>query len=326
MGWLRRIFFLSGMLFIVCGVSLRLVDRLYYGPGALSVSKDVVIPAGGVARIGATLRRRGVIRYPVLFELAAWVTRGERPLHAGEFRFISHGSMRSVLETLRDGRPVEHQIMIPPGVTATQIAAIINNAPAARGRVVAPPEGSVLPQTYDYLYGTERSVILLRMQRAMKRALASAWADRVPNLPFSDKRQALILASIVQLETPRLADLPKIAGVYENRLVKGMKLQADPTVIFAVTGGTSTALAHRVDSRDLAVRSPYNTYLHVGLPPGPISAPGLAAIHAVLHPARTDALYFVATPNGGDAFARNFARQRANVARYWRRKEVGARP
>jgi len=311
-----RILLLLWTLLIVLSVGHRAVQETYDGPGALAVTTDIVIPPGGTAQIAATLEKAGVIRHPVLFEIAAWLTRHQGPLRAGEFRFVAHGSLHEVLDTLRRGKPVEHRITIPPGLTATQIAMIVNNTPAAMGRIVAPPEGSVLPQTYDYLNGSQRSAILLRMQRAMDHVLADAWAKRAPNLPISSQRQALILASIVQLESPLPAELPKIAAVYENRLAKGMKLQADPTVIFAVTGGKSTALTHRVDDHDLAVQSPYNTYLHTGLPPGPISAPGIAAIDAVLHPAANDDLYFVATGTGGHAFARDFAAQRANIARY----------
>lgn len=291
------------------------VQQSYRGPGALDVTKNVDIPPGGLATVAITLRRAGVIRYPLIFEFAAWITRDQGPLRAGEYRFVAHGSLRRVLHTLRFGRPVQHRVTIPEGLTATEIAAIIDGLPDATGHVAAPPQGSVLPQTYDYSFATPRSAILLRMQRAMRTTLAAAWRHRAPGLTLASPDQALILASIVQLETPVAAELPKIAGVYENRLARGMKLQADPTVIFAVTKGRATALAHRVTRADLAVDSPYNTYRHHGLPPGPIAAPGIAAIDAVLHPAATPDLFFVATGKGGHVFARTFGGQLANIAR-----------
>lgn len=301
---------------IVLGLGEMAVQQSYDGPGALTVTKDVYVPPGSTEAVASTLQKSGVIRYRLIFELATWITRDRGPLRAGEFRFVAHGSLRRVLHTLRTAPVVQHKATIPEGLTAIRIAAVINALPEATGHIDPPPQGSVLPQTYDYTYGTSRAVILARMQKAMNTALAKAWADRAPNLPLQTAQQALTLASIVQLETPVAAELPKIAGVYENRLIRNMKLQADPTVIFAVTKGAASALPHRVDDHDLAVKSPYNTYLHHGLPPGPIAAPGIAAIDAVLHPAATQALFFVATGKGGHVFSRNFSEQLANIARY----------
>ncbi|HEX7388615.1 MAG TPA: endolytic transglycosylase MltG [Acidiphilium sp.] len=311
-----RLILLLWTLVAVLGIGRMAVRQSYDGPGVLAVTRNIYIPPGGLAAVAHRLDQDGVIRHPLVFEIAAWLTRSQGPVRSGEYRFVAHGSLRSVLHTLRFGKPVQHKVTVPEGVTVYQIAAIINALPEATGHVAPPPEGSALPQTYDYTYGTKRGAILARMQEAMKSALAKAWAGRASDLPLQTPEQALILASIVQLETPVAAELPEIAGVYENRLRKGMKLQADPTVIFAVTGGRSNALTHRVNAADLATPSPYNTYLHAGLPPGPISAPGIAAIEAVLHPDATDALYFVATGKGGHVFAQTFKEQLANIARY----------
>ncbi len=311
-----RIILVLMALVVTINLANLAVRQSYDGPGALDITKNVVVPPGGIMAVAATLARAGVIRYRLVFEMAAWITRDQGPLRAGEYRFIAHGSLRRVLHTLRFGPVVQHKATIPEGLTSTQIAAIINALPRATGHIAPPPEGSVLPQTYDYTYHTARSAILARMQRAMKQALATAWAHRAAGLPLTSPDQALTLASIVQLETPIAAELPLIAGVYENRLERHMKLQADPTVIFAVTHGEATALTHRVDDHDLAIDSPYNTYRHHGLPPGPIAAPGITAIEAVLHPAATDDLYFVATGTGGHAFSRSFKGQLANIARY----------
>jgi conserved hypothetical protein TIGR00247 len=311
-----RLILLLLTLVVTLNLGRMAVQESYDGPGALRVTRNVVIPPGGTATVAAALHRAGVIEYPLIFEMAAWLTRGQGPLQAGEYTFVAHGSLRRVLHTLRFGPAVQHKATIPDGLTATQIADIINALPRATGHVAPPPEGSVLPQTYDYIYDASRKAILARMQRAMRKALAKAWAGRAPGLPLDTPRQAVILASIVQLETPVASELPRIAGVYENRLKQNMKLQADPTVIYAVTKGRATALTHRVDDHDLAVDSPYNTYLHHGLPPGPIAAPGVRAIEAVLHPAATKDLYFVANGAGGHMFARTFSEQLANIARY----------
>jgi UPF0755 protein len=312
----RRLVLPLWTLVIVLGILRTAIQESYNGPGSLAVSKNVTIPRGGLPTIARALDQAGVIRHPLIFEIAAYLTRRQGKLRAGEFRFVAHGSLRETLNTLRTAPVVEHPITLPPGLTATQIAAIINQAPHATGHIGTPPQGSILPQTFDYPSGTPRAAILARAQAALRRTLAAQWAQRAPNLPVTTPNQALILASIVQLETPLRAELPKIAAVYENRLKRGMKLQADPTVIFAATGGRATALDHPITMADLNRDNPYNTYKFNGLPPGPVCAPGLHAIRAVLHPAPINALYFVATGHGGHVFARHFKTQLANIARY----------
>ena len=149
----------------------------------------------------------------------------------------------------------------------------------------------------------------------MRQALQTAWAARDPSIPLTSPQQALTLASIVQQETPLAAELPEIAAVYENRLARGMRLAADPTVIFAATGGRVSG-GQPITRSDLATPSPYNTYMYAGLPPGPICAPGIAAIEAVLHPAQSQALFFVATGAGGHVFADNFQEQQQHIKQY----------
>jgi len=290
------------------------VNENFYGPGPLSATADLVIPKGGTAGAAAALRQAGVLEYPLFFRVAAWVTRRDGPVHAGEFLFPAHVSLADVLRILRHGAPVQHQVTIPEGLTGAQIATIINLAKAATGHVDAPPEGAVLPQTYDFTRGTPRPVILARAEAAMRQALGSAWKTR-GDVPVTSPAQAVVLASIVQQETPVAAELPEIAAVYENRLNQGMKLQADPTVIFAASGGKNSG-GVAISRDDLGSPSPYNTYMVAGLPPGPICAPGIAAIEAVLHPAQSDALYFVATGTGGHIFADNFTQQLKNIAAY----------
>jgi len=288
----------------------------YLSPGAGQANADVVIPAGGSQAAARALAAAGVIRHQLIFRAAALFTRGDGVLHSGEFIFPAHASLRDILHILRHGQQVEHQVTFPEGLTGAQIAAILNAAPAATGSVAPPPEGAVLPQTYNYLWGTKRDAILARAEAAMQTTLTTAWAQRAPNLPLATPQEALILASIVQQETPLGQELPKIAAVYENRLRIGMKLQADPTVIYAATQGKQSGGAV-ITRTDLANPSPYNTYAHAGLPPGPICAPGAAAIAAVLHPADSDALYFVATGSGGHVFSRFFQDQLRNIEHFF---------
>ena len=285
------------------------------GPGPSQSQADIIIPEGGAGLAAEALARAGIITSPLTFRLVVRLTRGQGVLHAGEYLIPAHASLGQVLAILRHGSPVQHQVTIPEGLTGTQIAAIINALPAATGTIAAPADGTVLPQTYDYLYGTPRAVILARAETAMTQTLQTAWQNRAPGLPLQSAQQALTLAAIVQEETPVAAELPKVAAVYENRLQLGMKLQADPTVIFAATQGRQSG-GVGISRTDLANPSPYNTYVHEGLPPGPICAPGQAAIIAVLHPASIDALYFVATGDGGHVFSRSFASQLRNIAAY----------
>ena len=182
----------------------------------------------------------------------------------------------------------------------------------------------MLPQTYAYVYGASRSAILRRAEAAMRHALARAWAHRAPGLPLSSPREALILASIVERETALPAERPHVAAVYLNRLRRGMRLQADPTVVYAASDGRRARWAIPLTRRELESDDPYNTYRHGGLPPGPICSPGIASIQAVLHPMDSDDLYFVADGKGGHVFARTLAEQDRHVAA-WRAHEAAVR-
>ncbi len=302
-------------LLVLFRLAVMLAERIVQAPGPLPVSAALVIPEGDSIAVMEVLRRDGVIDHPGVFLAAAYFTRGQGPLHAAELFFPAYASIADILGILRYGVPVQHHVTIPEGLTGTEIAKILNAAPAASGSVPAPAEGSVLPQTYDFTLGTKREAILQRAQKAMQTGLDAAWAQRAPAVPLQSEQQALVLASIVQQETPLPAELPQIAAVYENRLAIGMKLQADPTVIYAASNG-ATSGGQPISRADLANPSAYNTYAHPGLPPGPICAPGLAAIQAVLHPAPIKAIYFVATGTGGHVFADNFTAQLRNIAAY----------
>ncbi|MGH7122709.1 MAG: endolytic transglycosylase MltG [Acetobacteraceae bacterium] len=290
----------------------------YEKAGPLRKAKAVVIPAGSTAMVARHLAQAGVIDQPRLFTLAALATSPAGPLHAAELLFPQHASFAEVLRVLRTAQPVEHRLVIPEGLTAKQITAILENAPLLIGPVDLTREGYVLPATYDYTCKTMRSAIIARAHAALERVLAKLWVKRAPDLPFADPSQALTLASIVERETADPTERPRIAAVFINRLRLGMKLQADPTVIYAASDGAGV-LPRPLSVADLAIKSPYNTYVISGLPPGPIDAPGVASIEAVLHPTTSPDLYFVADGRGGHAFARTLQGQDRNI-RLWEQR------
>jgi UPF0755 protein len=294
----------------------------YRTPGPLPAARTVVIPPGTTMTVARALADAGVIRAPRLFALAALVTTRAGPLHAAELRFPRHASFALVLAVLRSAPPVEHRLTIPEGLTAKEIATLLARAPALTGPADIPAEGWVLPATYNYLYGTSRSAIIARAHAALVRTLTTLWDARDLQLPIATKAEALTLASIVERETAIPAERPRIAAVFLNRLKLGMKLQADPTVIYAASDGTGM-LPGPLTSADLTIASRYNTYHVVGLPPGPIDAPGVAAIIAVMHPAPSEDLYFVADGLGGHAFARTLAGQERNIVLWRKRVHAG---
>jgi UPF0755 protein len=280
-------------------------------PGPLPEARVIVVPHGSLAEIAGALSEAGAIdrgwrNSHWRFRLAGTLTRGLGEAHAGEFAFPAHASLRMVLSVLRTAPPVQHHVTIPEGLTAPQIVAVLARAEALSGPDVPVPEGSVLPQTYAYTYGTPRAAILARASAALDRALDEAWARRAAGLPLATPRDALILASIVERETARPDERPLVAAVFLNRLRDGMRLQSDPTVIFAASQGDGV-LDHALTRAELDRDDAYNTYRNAGLPPGPICAPGMASLLAVLHPADSDALYFVADGSGGHAFSRTLA-------------------
>ena len=226
------------------------------------------------------------------------------------------GITRDVLTILRTARPVQHSLTIPEGLTGKQILAILARTEALSGVVESIDEGSVLPQTYQFELGASPGAVLARARSAMARALEQEWANRAPDLPLASAREALILASIVERETAVPEERPHVAAVFLNRLKRGMKLQSDPTVVFGASAGAGT-LDHALTRAELDHDDPFNTYRNRGLPPGPICAPGIASLRAVLHPVASEDLYFVADGTGKHVFARTLDEHNRNVAR-WR--------
>ncbi|MCQ4159746.1 endolytic transglycosylase MltG [Roseomonas sp. GC11] len=287
----------------------------YLSPGPLPQPAAIVVERGGTDTIARTLAERGALREPWLFPAAVWLTRGEGPLRAGEYLFPAGASLREVLEVLRSARPVQRRLTLPEGLTARQMAALITQAEGMAGDTPAFGEGELLPETYAYQWGDSRAALVRRAGVAMRETLERLWKERAEGLPLASARDALVLASIVERETGVREERARVAGVFLNRLRRGMPLQSDPTVAYAAAeGGT---LDRPLTRADLDRDHPFNTYRNRGLPPGPIASPGVEALRAVLQPAATEDLYFVADGSGGHAFARTLEEHNRNVAR-WR--------
>ena len=316
---MRRLTLAAIVLLLVIGGAAGWLYSQYDAPGPLPSATAIVVPRGGLQEIAADLAQQGVVARPLVFRVLALATTRHGALHAGELQFPESASIRQVLTILRTARPVQHRLTIPEGLTAAQVAGIVDAADALTGDAPVPAEGAILPDTYNYERGTTREQLLDRARLAMDRALEAAWEARQPGLPLVSKTEALVLASIVEKETGKAGERPLIAAVFMNRLRQGMKLQSDPTVVYVASGGLGS-LGHPITRSELDQVDAYNTYVIAGLPPAPICMPGLAAIRAATQPATSDALYFVADGTGGHAFARTQDDHLRNVA-HWREIE-----
>ena len=294
-------------------------------PGPARDEVAVVLPQGLSAfDIADTLEEAGVIDDPLLFVAGLWIEDKQHSLKAGEYLFEALVTPRGVMEKLVAGDTVLHRFTVPEGITSAKVVAVLNAVPWLVGEIESvPAEGSLLPETYHYELGDSRAGMIDRMKHAMGRVLGELWQSRDPAVALDDSEQAVVLASIVEKETAVPDERPLIAGVFLNRLRQGMRLQADVTVVYALTGG-ERPLGRSLSRADLRVESPYNTYRNGGLPPGPIANPGRASLAAVLNPAETSALYFVADGSGGHAFAETLDEHNRNVAR-WRAERAKAK-
>jgi UPF0755 protein len=292
----------------------------FNGNGPLAEEKTVVVPKGsGVAAIAELLAAEGVIEYPLVFKIGVQLFGKEQPLQAGEFLFPPSASPRGAMQVLIDGKSVLHRITIAEGLTSREIFAVLEATPLLEGSLPSlPPEGSLLPETYFFVRGDQRSAIVERMQANMQEKLAELWEKRDPKLAnLANAEEAVILASIVEKETGVKAERARVAAVFHNRLRIGMPLQSDPTAIYGITQGKE-ALGRNLTYADLKAVNDYNTYVIQGLPPTPIANPGIEALHAVLNPITSKELYFVADGTGGHAFAETLDQHNKNVAK-WRK-------
>ena len=302
---------------VLLGLAAVAATRLFDAAGPLSEEAVVEIPSGsGVNAIASRLADAGVVDQPWLFAKGVQLQGGV--LKAGEYKFPPAVSMRGAMEILQGGKVVQYALTLPEGLTSTEAVALIESAEALDGSVDSvPPEGSLLPETYHYTRSETREQLIGRMAAASEAALEELWPERQKDLPLDSPEQALILASIVEKETGLAEERPLVAAVFINRLKKSMRLQSDPTVVYGITLGKAP-LGRALTRADLKAVTPYNTYQIDGLPPTPIANPGRASIAAVLQPAASDFLYFVADGSGGHAFAKTLAEHNRNVAK-WRK-------
>ena len=320
-------FFLLACLFV--GV-FYWVKVQFDQPGPLATSTVVVIPKGeGVSAIAERLERDGVIADRRIFMtsiLYFMYLKGQGSLKAGEYEFRKYATMRSVLDTMVEGKSIEHKVTLAEGLTSFQIVEKLKAHPELHGEIAEiPAEGSLLPDTYRFGRNDTRQDIVERMQAAQAKFLGKVWATRDEHIVVTTPEEALILASIVEKETGRADERARIASVFQNRIRKKMRLQSDPTIIYGLVGGKG-ALDGPIMQQDLDRETGYNTYQINGLPPTPIANPGRAAIEAVLRPAKTKDLYFVADGTGGHVFAPTLDEHNKNVFR-WRKieREIRAR-
>ena len=326
-GFARRLLRLIEGVFLIVLVLAFLVGgtvawfwHAFNAAGPLTDERVVVIPKGvGTSGIAKVLADAGVIDDPLVFKLGARLMVAEgQPLHAGEFKFPTAVSTRGAIRVLIEGKAVLHRLTVAEGLTVAEIYGEIQATPQLDGPLPPPPsEGSLLPETYFFVLGDTRGQMVARMQADMSTAVTDLWAKRDPDVTLTSPEDAVIIASVVEKETGKDDERPRVAAVFYNRMKKGMPLQSDPTIIYALTQGKAK-LDRALTGTDLKLDSPYNSYTNTGLPPGPIANPGIAALKAVLHPLKTKELYFVANGTGGHAFAETLEQHQKNVAK-WRK-------
>ena len=285
-------------------------------PGPLEREVSVVIkPGSSITSAARQLEQSGVVKSADAFVSRAKLFGASSTIKAGEFVIPAKASNSDILSILTGGKTVQRMVTIPEGMPSIMVYERIMANDRLTGSIAVPAEGSVLPDSYAFDKNEPRAAVLKRMQGAMTKTMDELWPDRSPNTIVQTPLEALTLASIVEKETALKSELPIVAGVYSNRLRKGMRLQADPTIIYPITRGKP--LGRRIRQSEIADVNGYNTYAMAGLPKGPIANPSRAAIAAVLNPQNTSALFFVADGKGGHVFADTLQEHNANVAKWY---------
>ena len=312
----NAIFTLLVVASVAIGAALYLGKQRFEAPGPLPEDKVVNIPRGlGIRDIALLLQQQGVIDQPYVFMGGVTVLKARGGLKSGEYKFAQHASLSDVVDTIVEGRVVQHALTLPEGLTSEQIIARLLENDALTGPIKdIPREGTLLPETYKFTRGMTRAQIIERMQHDEKTLLKEVWERRSPDLPLKTPEELVTLASIVEKETGRADERSRVASVFINRLKNKMRLQSDPTIIYGLVGGKGT-LGRPIKRSEIQQPSPYNTYVVDGLPPGPIANPGRASLEAAANPARTRDLFFVADGTGGHAFSDTYDLHQKNVAK-----------
>jgi UPF0755 protein len=303
------------LLTVLGGIAFVFGKQRFELPGPLSEDKVVNVPRGGIRETADLLMREGVIDQPNLFIAGALLLKAQNELKYGEYRFSRNASLRDVVDTIIEGKVVQHAFTVAEGLTSDQIVQrLVENETLTGDIRDLPREGTLLPETYRFTFGTTREQMIQRMRQAQQRAVQEVWERRSPDLPIRTPEQLLTLASIIEKETGKPEERTRVAAVFVNRLRQKMKLQSDPTIIYGLVGGRGS-LGRPIQRSEIEQPTPYNTYVIDGLPPGPIANPGRASLEAAANPARTKELYFVADGTGGHAFADSYDQHQKNVAR-----------
>ena len=312
----RRGRLLAAIAAVLLGLAALSLLGGWFSAGPLQAEKAFVVPDGAsLGTVAAKLEQAGAIKSADSFRLRARLFGGGAPIKAGEFLLPKGVSPSQILAILQGDELLRRFVTVPEGMPSIMVYERLMAQPLLTGSIAVPPEGSILPDTYEIERSETRQAVLLRMQTAMQRTVAELWAKRAPGIAVSTPQQALALAAIVEKETGKPSERRIVAGLYSNRLRQGIMLQADPTIIYPITQGKP--LGRRIRQSEIQAINDYNTYSMIGLPKGPITNPGKASIQAVLNPAKTDALYMVADGTGGHLFASTLEQHNANVERWF---------
>lgn len=306
---------------VIAAIALMLGSAVWllagwFTSGPLGKDTAFVVPDGAsLSLVADKLEQEGAISSAGAFRLRARLFGAGGAIKAGEFMLPKGASPSRVLSILSGDEVIRRFVTVPEGMPSIMVYERLMAQPSLTGSIEVPAEGTILPDTYDIGAGESRAEMLSRMQTAMQRTLAELWDKRSPDTVAKTPLEAVILASIVEKETGKPSERAMVAGLYSNRVRQGIMLQADPTIIYPITKGKP--LGRRIRQSEIQAINDYNTYSMVGLPKGPITNPGRAAIEAVLHPAKTDALYMVADGTGGHAFAATLEEHNANVQKWY---------
>lgn len=286
-------------------------------PNSLSQEKTILVAKGTSKKeIATTLANEQIISLPSIYWLLSKILTLDSYIQAGEYSIPPNSSPLNIINMMKKGDVVIRRITIPEGFTTQQIIALVQSDQILTGEIKTTyKEGDFLPNTYFYTLGDTKQEILNKMHQALTEALDNLWPSRSQNIPLKNYQQVLTLASIVEKETKFDDERTLVASVFYNRLKLGMRLQADPTTIYAITQG-KYVLERPLTRKDLQIISPFNTYTTAGLPPSPIANPGIDSIKAVLNPATTNYLYFVANSEGKHTFSAKLADHNKHVTSY----------
>lgn len=305
---------------LITGLFLWQLTHWIYQPRPLDNVYVMINKGSTSASAARDLAQADVIDKPWLFKLAARFFGLHKKLKAGEYAFQGPTSMYDVIQKMAKGDVIYRKITLAEGLTVQQMLQAIANEDLLSGDItLAVKEGELLPETYSFMRGDSKDSVIRQAQKAMQTALAEAWDNRQDDLPFKNAFELLIMASIIEKETAVDNERQLVASVFINRLMKRMKLQTDPTVIYALTNGQKD-LGRPLTRKDLTIDNPYNTYKYFGLPPTPICNPGKASLAAAAHPEDSLYLYFVADGKGGHNFAASLKDHNNNV-KNWKKSQ-----